>query len=149
MYCSKGVSRKPDNNRVGNKKQVIMKKLILLLTLFFAVNVGFSQYTEIPLSDTYGDNVSIITRVIDSYFEHTLNKTWKLDKYVLKSARIRSYYETATKNRKPNGKYMIKVRGTYQYSRIGKTYSGTYEAIIAPNVDDYRSFRILSLIYEE
>lgn len=127
-----------------------MKKIILFLTLFFAVNHGYSQpsgYTEISLSNT--ENDYYIIRVIDSYFEFTLAKTWKLDKYVLKSARIRAYYESAIKNRKPNGKYMICVRGTYQYSRLGKTYSGTYEAIIAPNVDNYREFKIQSLIPED
>lgn len=124
-----------------------MKKIFLFLTLFFTVNIGYSQYTEISLSSTNTDDD--VLKFIDPYFEFTLAKTWKLDKYVLKSARIREYYESAIKNRPPNGKYMIKVRGTYQYSRLGKIYSGTYEAIVAPNVDDYRKFTIKSLIYEE
>ena len=125
-----------------------MRKIILFLTLFFAVNNGYSQYTQIPLSDTYGDNVAIINRLIENHF-YAISKKWTVDSYVGSSADIRLYYETMTKNRKPNGPYMIKVKGTYKYKRLLKTYTGTYEAIIAPNLNNYREFKISSLHYEE
>lgn len=117
----------------------------MFFTLFFAVNNGYSQYTEISLSKT--ENDYYIEPLIENHFSR-ISKIWKVDTYVQSSADIRLYYESAI-NRKPNGKYMIKVRGTYKYKRLLKTYTGTYEAIISPDVDDYRKFTISSLNYEE
>lgn len=123
-----------------------MKKIILFLTLFFTVSASFSQNTQISLSDT--ENDTFIEPLIENHF-YAISRKWKADSYVESSADIRLYYESMTVNRKPNGPYMIKVKGTYKYKRLLKTYTGAYEAIIAPDLNNYRKFTIKSLTYNE
>ncbi len=116
-----------------------MKKTILILTLFFAVNNGYSQvYSRIP-ADKLSKmiDLTVIAKGINDEFKEISSK-WKIDSYVNLSRISENYYITKISE---TGEYGIKVTGTYDYKRLGIKYTGTFEAKMPADTDDKKGVK--------
>ena len=111
-----------------------MRKIILFLTLFFAVNNGYSQtYSQIA-EDKLAKliNITVIYKAVEKEFKNQSSR-WLLDSYVTMSREIKKFYVSTTNAR---NEYSIKVTGIYEYKRATITYTGTFEAKMQADSDD-------------
>jgi hypothetical protein len=111
-----------------------MKKIILLLTLFFAVNNGYSQAnSEISYAKIFKMiDVTVIFKALEKEFKEQSSR-WTFDTYVTMSRDIKKYFVSTINTR---NEYSIRVTGEYEYKRLTKTYIGTFEAKMQADLDD-------------